>query len=124
VYLFGSLARGDARPSSDIDLAVLPRAGREVDAIYLEAAISRFVEDRLGIPTDAVVVQRHLSLPLLWEIFRLETVLYSADYDRAHAAACQARAAYREELPRLERIDERVRQRLTEMANALNPERG
>src|SRR5437868_13806253 len=78
VYLFGSRARGNVRPSSDIDLAVLPgTAGSPTDRLEAEAELARFAEDRLGIPVDVVLIRRELSPGLLFDIFSVETILYA-----------------------------------------------
>jgi uncharacterized protein len=121
VYLFGSRARSDARPGSDVDLAVLPDPqAPPMDRVTAEAEIARFTEDRLGIPVDVVMIRRELSLGLLFDIFSVETILYARDPERAHRVACQARALYRDERPRLERAFERVRKEIAERANALD----
>lgn len=119
VYLFGSRARGETRPYSDIDLAVLlvPEETNP-DRVHLEPAMARYVEDELGVDTDVVLVTPDLPLPLQFEMFAVETILFARDYERAHDEACRARARYREELPRLERIYARVHARIQERANA------
>jgi uncharacterized protein len=57
-YLFGSLARGTARPNSDIDVGVLyvdaPPPGLEGLAFHLEAELERL----LGRPVHLVVLNR------------------------------------------------------------------
>jgi uncharacterized protein len=121
VYLFGSRAKGNARPSSDVDLAILPSlTGAPTDRLDAEAELARFVEDRLGIPVDVVLIRRDLSPGLLFDIFSVETILYARDSERAHRVACQARAEYRDLLPRLERAFRRVKREIEERANALN----
>jgi len=58
VYLFGSVARGQARPDSDIDIGVLfatdPPATLEAPQFALEAALER----RLGSPVQVVALNR------------------------------------------------------------------
>lgn len=121
VYLFGSQARGDARPGSDVDLAVLPSEGEvPEDRIDAEADLARFVEDRLALKVDVVLIRRELSPTLLFDIFRIETILFARDWEQAHRVACQARAEYRDLLPRLERAFARVKRRIEERADALN----
>jgi predicted nucleotidyltransferase len=120
VYLFGSRARGRPHPGSDADLAVLARGGEEPeDFIAAQAELAYFAEDRLGLPVDVVLIRRDLSPGLLFDIFRVETILHALDWDRAHRVACQARAEYRELRPRLDRIMARVRQQIKEHADAL-----
>ncbi|TMQ05751.1 MAG: nucleotidyltransferase domain-containing protein [Deltaproteobacteria bacterium] len=56
--LFGSRARGDAGPSSDIDVAVI---GRSIDAIGLAIELT----DAIGIPVDVVDLSGDPPLALL-----------------------------------------------------------
>jgi predicted nucleotidyltransferase len=120
VYLFGSRARGRTHPGSDADLAVLAGTGEEPeDRILAEADVACFAEDRLGLPVDVVFIRRDLSPGLLFDIFRVQTILYARDWERAHRVACQARAEYRDLRPRLDRIFARVRREIKEHADAL-----
>jgi predicted nucleotidyltransferase len=120
VYLFGSRARGCPRPGSEVDLAVLPCLSVSLpDRRLAEAKVARFVEDRLGLPVDMVLVHCDLSPGLLFDIFSVETVLHARDEERAHRVACQARAEYRELRPRRERGFARLRQQIEERADAL-----
>ena len=120
VYLFGSRARGTVRPTSDVDFAVLLEEPAAAETrISLQAAMARQVEEMLHAPTDVIVLVRDLSLPLLFDIFSVETILFARDHERAHEFACRARGWYREELPRLEWIRKRVADRIRERANAL-----
>lgn len=57
--LFGSVARGEAGPHSDIDVLVEFEAGAPV-TLYDYAAVKRFVSDLLGGGVD-VVDRRHLD---------------------------------------------------------------
>lgn len=52
--LFGSLARGDARSDSDIDLVVDIEPGRKFSLIDL-ASVYAFVRNLLGRDTDVVI---------------------------------------------------------------------
>jgi predicted nucleotidyltransferase len=121
VYLFGSLARGSGRDGSDVDLAVsLNSFDPDRDRIDMQAELAAYLEARLGVPVDVVVLDSGLSPGLLFDIFAVETILYARDYEQAHARACRARAEYRDLLPRRERAFERLRRRIEERANALN----
>jgi predicted nucleotidyltransferase len=120
VYLFGSRARGRTHPGSDADLAVLARTGEEPENRFVAVdKVACFAEDRLRVPVDVVLIRRELSPGLLFDIFRVQTILYAHDWERAQRVACQARAEYRDLLPRLDRIHERVRQRIKELSHAL-----
>jgi predicted nucleotidyltransferase len=119
VFLFGSLARGDWRPSSDVDLAILTEPPVEMlDRIPLAADISDFAAERLGVSCDVLVLHADLRPRLLFSIFQVETPLFARDPERAHRYACWARAEYRDLLPRLERADRRAMERLKEYARA------
>jgi hypothetical protein len=103
-----------------VDLAVLPSEGQApADRIDAEAELARFVEDRLNLPVDVILIRRDLSPTLLFDIFRVETILFARDWERAHRVACQARAEYRDLLPRLERAFAQLRRRIEERADAL-----
>ena len=113
VYLFGSHAAGVVRPTSDVDFALLlDSAAADGDYLSIQYLLEEVAEERLGLPVDVVILRWDLSPPLLFDIFRRETILFARDLSRAHNVACRARAEYREELPRLERSWEKLRQRL------------
>jgi predicted nucleotidyltransferase len=121
IYLFGSRARGDARAGSDVDLAVLPAEGAAPeDRVAAEAELARFVEEHLRLPVDVVLLRRELSPALLFDIFRVETILFARDWEQAHLLACRARAEYRDLLPRRVRALARLRREVEERADALN----
>src|SRR5947209_14200372 len=69
VYLFGSRARGQPHPGSDVDVAVLtqPRVPL-AERVSTQTALARFLEDRLRVPVDAVLVHPDLSPGLLFDI--------------------------------------------------------
>ncbi len=119
VYLFGSRARGRTHPGSDADLAVLtePRIAL-TERISTQAELARFLENRLRVPVDVVLIHPDLSPGLLFDIFSVETILFARDRARAHRIACQARNEYRDLLPRLERAFARVQRRLEDWASA------
>jgi predicted nucleotidyltransferase len=121
VFLFGSRARKGTHAGSDLDLAVLlrePLSG--ANRLGVQGELARFMEDRLDLPVDVVLIDRNLAPGLLFDVFAIETILYACDYERAHQVACRARAEYRDVLPRLDRSFARVRRRIQERANALN----
>jgi uncharacterized protein len=56
VYLFGSVARGEARPDSDVDVAVLYGKPIEPGLAGLKLGLAGDLEERLGRPVDLVVL--------------------------------------------------------------------
>jgi predicted nucleotidyltransferase len=70
VVLFGSHARGDARPDSDVDLAVL---GANVDRLGIAGALSA----KTGLEID-VIDLADPTIPLLEELVRDGIVVYEA----------------------------------------------
>jgi len=81
VLLFGSRARGDYRPDSDYDIAVLaekPLAQKELEEIALKIA------DFLGVPADKVDIVDLQVAPneLLYKVIRDQVPLYVSDNER------------------------------------------
>lgn len=58
IYLFGSLARNDARPDSDVDLALLYRQMPSATLLAPELQLAGELERHLGRPVDLVVLNR------------------------------------------------------------------
>lgn len=104
VYLFGSRAHGRAHPGSDVDVAVLtePRAPL-AERVSTQTEMARFLEERLQVPMDVVLIHPDLAPGLLLDIFSVETILFARDRAQAQRAAGQARNECRDLLPRLER---------------------
>lgn len=79
-YLFGSAARGQGRPGSDLDVAIFLDAGVPSD-LYLDASLR--IAGRLGDATKLggvdVLVMNDAPLPLLGRIIRDRRVLYTRD---------------------------------------------
>jgi len=56
IFLFGSAARGDAGPDSDLDfLVVIPQSDA---SRYQRAVVARCAIGKIGIPLDVVVLTR------------------------------------------------------------------
>jgi uncharacterized protein len=65
-WLFGSRARGDARPDSDVDVAVLPVAGGNPGTLEQRLTWKIGAARALGLPQDAVdLILLEQSSPLL-----------------------------------------------------------
>jgi uncharacterized protein len=65
VVLFGSIARGDAGPDSDIDLlVVLPRVGHRIEtAMEIRQAIAQLPPPVDVVPTDPEEIERRRTVP-------------------------------------------------------------
>jgi predicted nucleotidyltransferase len=72
--LFGSRAREDNRPDSDIDLIVDVRPGRKFSLLDL-VGVAHVVEDNIGLPAN-VFMRRSLAPDFLRHARRDEVVIF------------------------------------------------
>lgn len=97
VYVYGSIARGDDWPSSDVDVAVLLPAKRRIDdALGLMAAIAA----RVGRDVDVVDLRR-AGDTLRAEVLGEGRTVFAADADAVldwEASAMSRYARHREEI--------------------------
>lgn len=102
VYLFGSVARGEAGPASDVDVAVLfrsePPPGMAGLALDLEGALER----RLGRRTQLVVLNR-APVDLVHRILRDGVLVLDRDRSARIHFEVRARNEYFDLLPILRR---------------------
>lgn len=72
-YVYGSYAKGTARPDSDIDIAVVPEDGAEIDEVRLAVTVDKTVK---GKDVDIRVIGKKMSLLLSFNAIRLEQPIY------------------------------------------------
>lgn len=80
VYLFGSVARGDARPDSDIDVGVLFRTAPPATLAGQPFDMAGALEQQLGAPVDVVVLN---TAPPDLRIRVLRHGLLAVEHDRS-----------------------------------------
>ena len=79
--LFGSVARGEARPYSDVDVAVKFRERLSPVEYAMETAdMALCLEEELGVSVDVVAINAADSL-LKYEVFSSGVLLYCEDLD-------------------------------------------
>lgn len=79
VYLFGSRARGTARPDSDVDVAVLLDGVAADDRLEVQLRLARLLADRSEIGGLDLVVLDGAPLPLRGRVVQEGRVVFSAD---------------------------------------------
>lgn len=108
-YLFGSVARGEARTGSDVDIGVLLRDGKpgtleEFDVVFV---IQDELERRCACAVD-VVVMNGAPLDLLHRILRDGVLLLDREPLRRMEFELQTRTSYFDFLPLLLRYRQTV----------------
>ncbi|MGI6596220.1 MAG: type VII toxin-antitoxin system MntA family adenylyltransferase antitoxin [bacterium] len=79
IYLFGSRAKNEERPDSDIDLAVLLPQGLSLNYLDRLCLIDE-LQDIAKCRVDLVAVNQ-VNIPLKFEIVHSGKVLFEADFD-------------------------------------------
>jgi predicted nucleotidyltransferase len=99
-YLYGSEARGDAGPQSDIDVAVLLRHAPAGTLEGLGLDLASELEHRLGRPVD-VVALNHASPDLVHRVLRDGVLVHDSDPRARVAFETRSRSEYFDVLPYL-----------------------
>ncbi len=100
-YLFGSQARGEAKPGSDVDLAVLYRDEPQPSLDGLGFDLVAAVEEATGRPVDIVVLNR-ASPDLVHRILRDGVLVLETDRSARVRFEVKSRAEYFDVLPYLQ----------------------
>jgi predicted nucleotidyltransferase len=100
VYVYGSMARGEARDTSDIDVGVLYAQEPPPTLDGLGLALGYKLEQLLGKPVDLVVLNR-APLDLIHRVLRDGVLVYESDPSSRIRFEVQARSAYFDLLPYL-----------------------
>jgi predicted nucleotidyltransferase len=102
VYLFGSVARGQAGPHSDIDVAVLYADEPPPGMAGLGLRLAGNLERELGLPVDLVVLNR-CSADLIHRVLRDGVLVLDRNPSARIRFEVQARNAYFDLKPILDR---------------------
>ena len=105
-YLFGSRARGDAHPESDIDVAVYVDEARVAAGPFgYQADLTTHLMDALGTNAIDVVVLNKAPILLYHRVLRDGVRLLSRDLQATTTRAGQALSRYFDFLPHMEKMD-------------------
>jgi uncharacterized protein len=102
VYLFGSIARGDDRPNSDVDIAVLYGKPVEPGLAGLKLSLAGDLEERLGRRVDLVVLD-HQAPDLIHRVLRDGIIVLETNRSARIRFEVKARNEYFDILPMLRR---------------------
>jgi predicted nucleotidyltransferase len=100
VYVYGSLARGEADSASDVDVAVLYAQEPPPTLEGLGLELGYMLERLLGKPVDLVILNR-APLDLIHRVLRDGVLVYDGDPSSRIRFEVQARSAYFDLLPYL-----------------------
>ena len=100
-WLFGSRARGDHRPSSDVDVAVLLSADPEPGLAGLPVELEDALQDDVPLPVQVVVLNR-ASPDFVHRVLRDGVLLLDRDPSRRVAFEVRRRSEYFDLLPYLD----------------------
>jgi uncharacterized protein len=106
-YLFGSRARGTARPDSDVDLGILHRVAPAPTLLGQPFELQAALSSKLGLLVD-VVVMSSAPVDLIHRILRDGRLIFEQDKSRRIAFEVKARNQYFDLLPILQQYRRRT----------------
>lgn len=127
VYLFGSQARGQGGPLSDVDIAVLLADGApEAEAFEKRLTLMAEIGHQLGRNDVDVLILNHSPLALAYRVLRDGLLLYCRDEARRVAFTAKTVSMYLDFKPILERHERAIleRARRGELLHGYNPHHG
>lgn len=103
-YLFGSVARGEPKATSDVDVGVVLVSGRpqSLEALDQLAMVQDELTDMIGRPVDLVPLNG-APPDLLHRVLLDRVLLFESDHERRIEFEVHARNEYFDLAPRLER---------------------
>ena len=105
-YVFGSRARGQARPDSDVDVAVYVDEARACDGVWgYRAELATVLMAALGVENVDVVVLNRAPILLYHRVLRDGVRVLSRDLRATTTRAARALSRYFDFLPQLDKMD-------------------
>jgi predicted nucleotidyltransferase len=105
-YLFGSVARGDAQPHSDVDIAVFVQAAAlQQPGFGYEAELGAALQQALGRSDVDITVLNHASPVLYHRVLRDGIRLFARDLATTTTREGRALSRYCDYLPTLRAIE-------------------
>lgn len=101
-WLFGSMARGTARPDSDVDIAVLCERDPPGTLDASATAMGGGIEAITGLPIDLVILNR-APVDLIHRVLRDGVLLFERDRDARVRFEVKARNEFFDLKPHLDR---------------------
>jgi predicted nucleotidyltransferase len=101
VYLFGSTARGEQRPDSDVDVAVIRREPAQHPLERLHADLAGALERIVDRPVEVVDLE-HAPVDLVHRILTDAVLVHESDRSKRIAVETRRRAEYFDMQPILE----------------------
>jgi len=113
-YLFGSVARGQAHPTSDVDVAVLLDPGLSaMEQVERQLDLMAALDSTVDRPIQITLLNR-ASPTLIYQVLRDGILLYEQDSQERIAFEVRAIRIYLDSKPMLDFLSERLLSRIRE----------